>query len=654
MPIKVRCRACETVLNVPDKAAGRVVLCKSCGGKVKIPVPTARQAPAEDASAASATKAPARRKRRPPENDDAFGGSFAGSDFGGSETSGGTGDFEENLFGGINLNRAEDNKRKVCPSCATPVHVNDEECPKCGVNIATGTLSERQRTMRARKGPPPDEFYKKVWSDGGKFLKKHMNYAVLTAVIWSTTLSMAVTCAYAHSWYVRTRAAELLESAGTESQAQIVGDKLIITIPKDGKAKYDNKLYTTGETERIVTLPAPHIAPYTEPPALFWAGMTIVFQLGFGGWAWTLATNIAELTMAGQKKIKRFNPDFFGNLTMGFRFYFWPTVVMLPVLWTGIALSATGNVVIGGIITAIIALIPMLLFLPAAVVHMTQKYSYRAWLINWMAMDFLKTIGPSLFIAALNVVLVLLLPCIIAGVIFATQGTLFPRVMEMQASVLEWLSTNVFDLGEGSMRFLLFEMPLVFSAMFIIYGVLCALISFPAVFMMRVIGLYGVYFKPDLSLVNEFADDTPAGFGPRFLAFLVDLLIMLVLLIPASVIGWLGGIMFVYYGYSELGEKLSAVVYGLSALALWGIYFAKGESGQARATLGKWSIGLIVLAEDDKPLTPKKAFGRVGAAFVTVLTAFIGFVLCAFRSDHRSMHDMMSKSKVIWRSEDST
>ena len=305
MPIKVRCRACETVLNVSDKAAGRVVLCKSCGGKVKVPAPAGDQeSPSRDSQARSSGGQP-KRKRRPVADDDGSEDPWSGGDDG----------LGENLFGGINLDRIEDSKRNVCPSCAAPVHVDDVECPKCGVTIATGTLSERQRIMRARKGPPPDEFYKKVWSDGGAFLKKHWGYAVLTAVIWSTTLSMAFTCAYAHNWYIKTRAAALLESAKGESQGEIVGDKFVITIPKGGKAKYDDKLYTTGEVERIVTLPAPHVAPFTEPPALFWLGMTIVFQLGFGGWAWTLAVKIAELTMAGQKKIKRFQTDFFANLT---------------------------------------------------------------------------------------------------------------------------------------------------------------------------------------------------------------------------------------------------------------------------------------------------------------------------------------------------
>ncbi|MCA9036734.1 MAG: RDD family protein [Planctomycetaceae bacterium] len=632
MPIKVRCRACEAVLNVPEKAAGRVVLCKSCGGKVKVPVP-AGSAPT------GGNAGEPRRRRRPPaeETDSGDANSFGGD-----------------LFGGIDLNRAEDSRRKVCPACASPVHINDVECPKCKVTIATGVLSERQRLIKERKGPPPAEFYSKIWSDGGKFLKKHMNYAVLTAVIWSITLSMAGTCSYAYNWYIKGRTAELLESM-KEANGVIEGDTLVINIEKGGNTTYDGKRYTAKSEAQTIRLPSPYLQPFRDPPAIFWLGMTIVFQLGFGGWGWILAVKIAQLTMEGQKKIKRFQFDFFATLTMGFRFYFWPVVLMAPLIWIIPLLAVTGgrNGQIGaGILASVLFLLPMLLFLPAAVVHTTQKYGYRAWLINWMARDFGKTIAPSLYIAGLNIVLVLLVPIILAGVGIALQARLLATALNAQSEVLGWLASNLVDMGDGSMRFLFYELPLTFGALFIIYALLCSLVSFPAVFMMRVIGLYGLYFKPDLSLVNEFPDNTPVGFGPRFLAFLVDYIIMIVLLIPASVLGYLGALMFVYYGYPELGQKLNNVVYAISALALWGIYFAKGESGAARATLGKWSLGLIVLRDDGKPLTPKQAFGRVASAFVTSITFYIGFIMCAFRSDRKAMHDLMSKSKVIWRSDE--
>ncbi|TWW09696.1 hypothetical protein E3A20_11760 [Planctomyces bekefii] len=79
----------------------------------------------------------------------------------------------DDLFGDINLNQLEDTKKKVCPGCANPVKDEDIECPKCGVNIGTGVLSDRQRIKRERKGPPPEEFYRDVWSNAWKFFKKH-------------------------------------------------------------------------------------------------------------------------------------------------------------------------------------------------------------------------------------------------------------------------------------------------------------------------------------------------------------------------------------------------------------------------------------------------------------------------------------------------
>lgn len=633
MPIQVRCGECEATLNVPDKAAGKVVLCKGCGAKVRVPAAgAAAAAGATGDRPAAARPKPARRREA-------------------AEAAPAAAVSPEDLFGGLDLGRAEDVKRKVCPSCAAPVHVDDVECPKCGVTIATGTLSERQRKMRSRKGPPPEEFYGAVWGNAWKFLKAHWSFAVLTAVVWSTTLSMSFTCLFAHSWYIRTRTAELMESAAADQAISIEGNLLYIRIPENGKARYDDKLYTAAGT--TVVLPAPHIAAMRAPPAIFWMGMTIVFQLGFGGWAWMLAIKVAELTLSGGKKIKRFQTDFFANLTMGFRFYFWPVVLMLPVIWIGPVVAAlTQNPVLGGGISAGIMLLPMLCFLPAAVIHMTQRYGYRAWLINWMARDFFKTIGPSLYIAAMMFFLVLLVPAGVAGAIIGTRNQFFPWLMQKESEVLAWMASNIVDMGDGSMRFLFYQMPLVFCTMFVVYGIICTLMAFPALFMMRVIGLYGVYFKPDLSLVNEFPDRAPAGFGPRFLAYLVDSIILALLQIPASLIGWASGLLFYFYGMDQYGAMLSQVVHALATLALAALYFASGESGQARATMGKWSLGLMVLREDDLPLTRKQAFGRAASAFVTALTLYIGFIMCAFRKDHRALHDLMSKSKVVWRGEE--
>ena len=233
--------------------------------------------------------------------------------------------------------------------------------------------------------------------------------------------------------------------------------------------------------------------------------------------------------MAGEKKVKRFTLDFFGNLTMGFRFYVWPTVLTLPLLVIPMVIVPF-NLQAGEIIATSMMIVPLLV-LPAAVVHMAQKYSYRAWLLTWMARDFWKTIAPSMYIFAMNLFLVLLVPISVAIAGAVMQAKISLWLLTQEAALLEWLKANVMDFGEGNLRFLFYQMPLVFSVLFTFFFIVCSLMSFPAVFMMRVIGLYGLYFRADLAVVNEFPDLEPAGFGPRYLAYLVDNIIMMLLAI---------------------------------------------------------------------------------------------------------------------------
>ena len=617
MPIKVRCKACETVLNLSDQAAGKVVKCKQCGERVRVPVPKGNP--------------PAARARAPQEDIE-------------NHRSG-------NPLAGLDLRNIEDTKRKVCPGCARPVDADMVECPKCGVTIATGALSERQRIRLERKGPPPEEFYRAIWSNGWKFLKNHWGYGVRTAMIWSLTLTMSLTSLYSLNYYVKARTAALQKSAAEDTEnIKITGDVLTISVPKEkgAMAVYDRTIYTTaGE---VIKLRAPHKQPMYEPPSAFWIFLTVVFQLGFGGWAWTLAVTIARLTLAGEKRIKRFPMDFFGNLTMGFRFYVWPTILLMPFLWISGVIGYFSPLA-AGIVTSVLLVIPLLV-LPAAVIHMTQNYQYRGWLFWWMAKDTFRTIGPSIYILVLNLFMVLLIPLCVSIAMAVFGSRIASWLLAREAVALEWAKNNIMDMGEGNLQFLCYEMPIVFTFSFIVCFIICGMMSFPAVFMMRVIGLYGVYFKPDLSLVNEFPDLEAAGFGPRFLAFMIDAILMALLGVAGGIVGGLFGLLFRYYGWGALAEFLEQVAQVIASLILIGFYFASMESGASRATLGKASIGLMALRDDDKPMLRQQAYGRAAAAFLTVLTLFIGFLPCAFRSDKKAIHDLMSKSKVVWRGEE--
>ena len=115
-------------------------------------------------------------------------------------------------------------------------------------------------------------------------------------------------------------------------------------------------------------------------------------------------------------------------------------------------------------------------------------------------------------------------------------------------------------------------------------------------------------------------------------------------------VGTLFGLLFSFYGWS-IADQLALGIGVIASLGLIGFYFSSGESGAARATLGKWSLGIIVLRDDNKAQTRQQAFGRAASAFLTILTLYIGFIMCFFRADKKAMHDLMSKTKVVWQSE---
>ncbi len=633
MPIKVRCKECSTVLAVSDKAAGRVIKCRECSAPVRVPA---------GGGAASGGTPPARRPGKKRARSTRPAGATNPDD----------------LFGGLNLDEVADTKRRVCPNCTAAVAADDIECPKCGVNIETGILSERERLRRTRKGPPPEEFYGKLWKNGWRFLKKHWGYAFRTGLIWGFTATMAIASAFTLNWYLQAREIELRESAEGDIEIDDFFGKVIITM-KDGsgEAFYDGKRYTQGNVPGgTLILPGPRVGAWLSPPTYFWVAMLCVFILGFGGWAWTLSIKIVELTLAGEKKIKRFQTDLFGSMAMGFRSVVWPLVILYPFLWIpGVVFVATGNQVATAALWVVVFLLPILVFLPAALVHMTQRYTYRAWLLNWMVRDTLKTLVPSLYVGFLLFLLVLVVPCALVGIAAAQWNQVsnfYTNSIENPALVAMFGYSPENFLN--SWEFIVNRFPLMFAVSFASCFVLFGLLAFPAIFMMRVYGLYALYFRPDLSLVNEQVELEPAGFGPRFLAWLVDSILMTVLFgvafVGALLLGGLVG--FLYNMSDQVALWVRIGINVLGALLLWGIYFASWESGQNRATLGKSALGLLVLNDDDSPITLNQGLNRALSALVTALTLCIGFIMCYFRKDHRAMHDLMTKTKVVWRGED--
>jgi uncharacterized RDD family membrane protein YckC len=65
------------------------------------------------------------------------------------------------------------------------------------------------------------------------------------------------------------------------------------------------------------------------------------------------------------------------------------------------------------------------------------------------------------------------------------------------------------------------------------------------------------------------------------------------------------------------------------------------------ATPGKMIAGLKVIRPDGSPIGMGRAFGRYFAKLLSGLTLMIGFVMAAFDSERRALHDMVCDTRVI-------
>ena len=72
-------------------------------------------------------------------------------------------------------------------------------------------------------------------------------------------------------------------------------------------------------------------------------------------------------------------------------------------------------------------------------------------------------------------------------------------------------------------------------------------------------------------------------------------------------------------------------------------------NGQFGATLGKFAIGARIVNMDGSPIGFTKAILRWLAMVVSNMTLGIGYLMLAFRSDKRALHDLIAGTRVIFR-----
>lgn len=135
-----------------------------------------------------------------------------------------------------------------------------------------------------------------------------------------------------------------------------------------------------------------------------------------------------------------------------------------------------------------------------------------------------------------------------------------------------------------------------------------------------------------------------AGFWRRYLALVVD---QLVLLIPLVVLALgLGLMLGLFEGSGEEAGVFAQLIYFAIYLVVAPLYYALQESSRHQATLGKRALGIKITDLDGNRLSFGKALGRWFAAALSYLTLYIGFLMAAFTQRKQALHDVVAGTLV--------
>lgn len=130
-----------------------------------------------------------------------------------------------------------------------------------------------------------------------------------------------------------------------------------------------------------------------------------------------------------------------------------------------------------------------------------------------------------------------------------------------------------------------------------------------------------------------------AGFWIRFVAYLIDGIILAVVTVPLAFV----------FGESPLDPAASAA-YGISDflnLVIGIAYFVGFEGSSKQATPGKMAFGLIVTDESGGRISYPRALGRYFAKILSTLILFIGFIMVAFTEKKQGLHDLLASTFVV-------
>jgi uncharacterized RDD family membrane protein YckC len=223
-----------------------------------------------------------------------------------------------------------------------------------------------------------------------------------------------------------------------------------------------------------------------------------------------------------------------------------------------------------------------------------------------------------------------------------------PPIIKMLAAMTNWVVKTVGEDPE-TRGFVYKAIGLTIATVMLSLTATAFLIplSFPALFMMRANGLLGYYNRRTLDLVTRQKPNIPCGFWVRYLAWLIDGLLISLGMLGLSLVIWLAAKV-LPVSYIEI---LLYVYLGLSVL-LPMYYFTSSEAGIFQGTLGKRSLGIKVVNLKNTPLGLGQAYGRYFGKIISGLILGGGYFMAGMTEKKQALHDQMAGAVVVWEGDD--
>jgi uncharacterized RDD family membrane protein YckC len=142
-----------------------------------------------------------------------------------------------------------------------------------------------------------------------------------------------------------------------------------------------------------------------------------------------------------------------------------------------------------------------------------------------------------------------------------------------------------------------------------------------------------------------------AGFWMRFLAAIIDGVLVQVVVMPVSFMLGAGvGLAGAAVSMPDMGRQIVAMIGGMAlGLVVGWLYEAIMESSEKQATFGKILLGLTVTDEAGRRISFARASGRHFAKYISGLTLLIGYIMAGFTEKKQALHDMIAGTLVMRR-----